>query len=296
MPSSLRDHIDGHYIASEVALYLAYRRKSIGITCFLLVEGWYDEHVYSQFVSKAHCEIMRCDGKRNLIKAIKYLERWIRRFNGCLGIIDADFDALKGTPIHPNLLLTDGHDLEVMILGTNALDDLLEEYLKGKNKRSVDKFKSLIRKRLFALGSKIGYFRMKLYACGIKDSRTLQSLTFCYLNHLNSNCELSLTDAISIVKAECSEFDESQISKRELEKLRRRYARHLCHGKDMIEILREIFPKMTEKHFGKKIYLKPHFDKQLRRTFDQPHFKKTQLYQQIKEWEANNQPYRVLKE
>jgi len=265
------------------------------ITSFLLVEGTDDKRVYSQFVSAAYCEIMVCDGKSNLKGVIKCLEQWDKNFNGYLGITDSDFDILEGNRIRSNQILTDGHDLEVMILNTTALDDLLDEHLKDKNTRSVNKFKGLIRKRLFALGSKIGYLRMKLYDYGMRDAATFNSLTFRYLKHLDSNCELSLTDAISVIRASFPKFDESQIAKRKLKKLRKTHTPHLCHGKDMIEILSAIFPIMTEKYFGKKIHLKSGFDKQLRRTFDQSVFKKTQLYKQIKEWEANHQPYRVLK-
>lgn len=307
---SLKNHIDGHYIASEVLLikdyraYRAYRRKSTDITYFLLVEGTDDERVYSRFISD-HCEIMVCYGKRNLKEALECLERWDRRFNRYLGIMDSDFDNLKTNQRrHRNLIPTDGHDLEVMTL-KYALDDLLDEYLKGKEKESVDNFKGLLKKRLFALGSKIGYLRMNLYDCEIRDTSTFKIfdfLTVRYLEKLNSKCELSPTDAINVVKDNYPKFDESQIPirklKKELKKLRKENADNLCHGKDMIEILYVIFPKLTEKYFGKEIGLpnRGYFKKQLFETFDQPHFKKTRLYKQIKEWEANNKPYLVLKE
>lgn len=303
---SLKDHIDGYYIASEVLLikdyraYRAYRRKSTDITYFLLVEGTDDERVYSRFISD-HCEIMICYGKSVLKEAIKCLEQWDRSFNRYLGIVDSDFDSLKTNQRHHrNLIPTDGHDLEVMIL-KYALDDLLDKYLKRREKEPVDNFKGLLKKRLFALGSKIGHLRMKLYDCGIRDT-SFDYLTFHYLKHLNSKCELSPIDIIAVVKARCPNFDESQIPirklKKELKKLRKENADNLCHGKDMIEILYVIFPKLTEKHFGKEIGLpnRGDFKKQLFETFDKTHFKKTRLYKRIKEWEANNQPYRVLKE
>lgn len=310
MSSSPGDPVGVHENAIDVLFsYHSKSRKTNDKTCFLLVEGTEDKRVYSRFISEAHCEIRDYGGKDKLKEIIKCLNQMNFRgsYNRYLGIMDSDFDNLRINQRRRNLILnlipTDGHDLEVMIL-TYALEDFVDDQLTSKNIRSDNKFKGLIRKRLFALGSKIGYLRMKLYDCEIRDTSTFKIFDFLtdrYLKKLNSKCELSPTDAINVVKHNYPKFDESQIPvrkfQRELKELRRTgNTVDLCHGKDMIEILRVIFPKLTKKHFGKEVGLPDDFKELLFETFDQLHFKKTRLYKQIKKWEANNQPYRVLKE
>lgn len=297
MYSSLKDHYDSIYIAGELVCERDYTWDK---TCFLLVEGKDDKKVYSKFVSEASCKIITCNGRPYVKEVIKCLKRSKWRSNRYLGIIDSDFDVFRSRsiPHDPNLVPTDGHDLEVMILKTQALEYFVDMQLADKDKALVNEFKSSIRRcLLFDLGPLIGYMRKELYDYGIRNPQKLNCLTARYLKNLDSDCKLSLPKAISITRASFPKFDESQLSikKKEFRRLKRTRRLHLCHGKDMIKILRVIFPKMTEKHFGKKIYLRD-VKKQLFETFDQPHFKKTRLYKRIKEWEANNQPYRVLKE
>ncbi|RKZ52365.1 MAG: hypothetical protein DRR16_15040 [Candidatus Parabeggiatoa sp. nov. 3] len=88
---------------------------------FLIMEGFTDQQFYQFLVDseKKHCLVISADNKKNAIDAIKHLEQ--TQFRGVLAIVDADFDVLKqAVPNSDNVLLTDSHDLETMIIKSQA--------------------------------------------------------------------------------------------------------------------------------------------------------------------------------
>jgi len=92
----------------------------------LLLEGEDDHRFWDRRVSQG-CELVIGDGKQNVEGAVRRLDT--RRFSGALGIVDADFDRLQGRALpSPNLLATDAHDLECVLLRSPALDGVLAEY------------------------------------------------------------------------------------------------------------------------------------------------------------------------
>ena len=91
---------------------------------FLMIEGYTDERIYKRFVDGGKCQIIVTHHKDNAKQALSMLENG--RVAGVLAIVDADFDVLEGKlPASPNLLFTDAHDLETMILLSPALEHVL---------------------------------------------------------------------------------------------------------------------------------------------------------------------------
>jgi len=85
------------------------------VGAILLTEGTTDARVYGRFVNDAKCKLVPALGKDNAIGAISILEN--DRFCGVLAIIDTDFWRIDGITLNsPNILLTDTHDLESLIL------------------------------------------------------------------------------------------------------------------------------------------------------------------------------------
>ena len=111
---------DANRVASEV---VQKRTLLPTNTTLLLVEGPDDDRVYRSFLDEARCKTVLCDGKPNLIGAANILQGYT--INGWLGIADADFSAFTGEQLPPNVLATDDHDLEIMVLNTSALSELL---------------------------------------------------------------------------------------------------------------------------------------------------------------------------
>ena len=113
---------DADIIENEVIMH---RQTHRGASC-LLLEGEDDHRFWDRRVSQG-CELVIGDGKQNVEGAVRRLDT--RRFSGALGIVDADFDRLQGRALpSPNLLATDAHDLECVLLRSPALDGVLAEY------------------------------------------------------------------------------------------------------------------------------------------------------------------------
>ena len=126
---------------------------------FLLVEGSTDKHIYQWMMVKNACQIMVAGGKENAVKVLTILEE--EGILGVLAIVDADFMVLEEEQSSsPNLLLTDTHDLEMMIINSLALEKVLDEFGSAvKIKDLVNKCKKDIRSLLLACAMPIGYLR-----------------------------------------------------------------------------------------------------------------------------------------
>lgn len=145
---------DAGVVASEVIM-----TRQIHSGSFLIVEGEDDHKFWSPRVASGACELVIGNGKPNVEGALICLDRG--GFQGALGIVDDDFDSLEGrSRPSPNLISTDGHDLESMLLRSPALDRLLAEYGKVKE---IRKFETIhdgtIREALVERGLEFGRLR-----------------------------------------------------------------------------------------------------------------------------------------
>ncbi|ORC44460.1 hypothetical protein B2G74_33175 [Burkholderia sp. A27] len=92
---------------------------------FLLVEGASDSRFFKRHVSGDCAELVICSGKLPAVGAINALNA--RNFAGALAVVDDDFDTATGVPATVNLLKTDTHDIETLLLSSPALEHLLRE-------------------------------------------------------------------------------------------------------------------------------------------------------------------------
>lgn len=135
----MREYITPERIANQIRL-----RRSNFSGAFIIVEGRSDNLVYERLVSQHKCEFSIALNKDNAINALDILDK--DNFTGVLAIVDADFSILEGS-IHTssNLLITDDHDLEMMLIKSPALEKLLCEV--GSDEKIL-KFAQMFAKRL----------------------------------------------------------------------------------------------------------------------------------------------------
>ncbi len=146
----MRDFLTDDREANQIRL----RRSSFSGT-FLLVEGSSDNVFYQRFIDKIACQIVIMVGKIRVIGVLDILERV--SFHGVLGIVDADFDRLKDSVDESvNLLRTDTHDLETMLIDSPALDKVVAEF---GSEEKIAKLKLDVRISLVEAGISIGYLR-----------------------------------------------------------------------------------------------------------------------------------------
>jgi hypothetical protein len=266
---------------------------------FLLVEGRSDKVFYSNFVDNVFCRFLVTDGKDNAMTTLNSLEK--SGYTGILAIVDADFDRLESLPHQsPNLLRTDTHDLETMILQSPALDKLLAIFA------SDDKLKEFgrnVRTALLEAGMSIGYFlwlskseNLNLTFDGIKfkefiNDKTLQINELKLINEVKNKSQPAAKSALS---------DPSDIQKRIAAKKKDNHDPwQVCRGHDLVEILSIGLRKALGSNKvidveARSDERKSTLENQLMLAYETAYFLKTHLYQKILDWESSNLPFKVL--
>lgn len=285
----MRDIITAYDIANEIRM-----TRSQHAGCFLIVEGEVtDLRVYRRFVDSRSCHIVPAYGKENALAVLQILGN--DAFAGVLAIVDADFWRLDGVkPESPNLFITDAHDLEAMMLNSPALDKLLAE-LGSPDK--LEKFAQdrggSLRQELLEIGRPLGYLRwisdrqnLSLKFEGIVFSRFVDRTTFT----------LDVTGMVRMVKNKSGRHD------LEDKDLRSRIAQvmnpnhdpwDVCCGHDLICILSLGLRKVLgskDAHEAKPELL----EMVLRVAYEVTYFSGTQLFQSLRAWEADNQPFQIF--
>jgi hypothetical protein len=254
---------------------------------FLIVEGHSDKLVYSNFVNSETCEFVISDGKEQALNTIKILDN--DKFTGVLAVVDADFDRLENNlPESPNILLTDDHDLEVMILKTPALEKVIKE--RGSEEKTKD---NNIREILLKIGQEIGYLRW------ISQKNNL-SLRFEGLDFgkfiKKDTLEIDYSDLIKTIKDHSQKQSlVNQEIEEKIEILRNKEhdPSQVCCGHDIMQILSLALCKAwgTCKPTDVKA---ENLERDLRLAYEKSYFYQTQLYFLIQNWQNTNVPYQVL--
>jgi len=152
----MRENLTAQRFANKIRMMRSQDRRT-----FLIIEGSTDQRFYQFLVDreKKHCLVINADNKQNAVDALNNLEQ--TQFRGVLAIVDADFDVLKQTVSSgDNVLLTDSHDLETMILKSPALEKILGAYgSQEKIEQFVKEHGKTVRQKLLEEGLHLGYLR-----------------------------------------------------------------------------------------------------------------------------------------
>jgi len=230
-------------------------------------------------------------GKDKAIGALKLLENG--GFGGVLTVVDADFQRLDGIdPNSPNLLLTDSHDLETMILCSDALDNVLSEF--GSAKKITELGKP-IRDILLESGLSVGYLHW--LSSPTKDNLSLKFKELSFDKFVDEQTlHVSIDNLIRELKINSgnSTLDEN-VTK--LKTIALGEEGHdpwqVCSGHDLVQILSIGLRNIFGNPRGKSVTMEV-VDGILRVAYDHSHFCLTRLHNSIKDWEKANPPFRVL--
>jgi hypothetical protein len=257
----------------------------------LIVEGSTDARVYGRLVSETECRLIPATGKDKAIIALKLLENG--GFDGVLTIVDAAFWRLDGTePNSSNLLLTDRHDLEAMILYSDALDKVLSEF---GSAREITKLNRPIRDVLLEGGLPIGYLRW--LSSPAKDNLSLKFKELSFDKFVDEQTlHVSIDNLIRELKINSgdSTLDENATK---LKIIASGGEGHdpwqVCSGHDLVQILSIGLRNIFGNPRGKSVTMEV-VDGILRVAYDHSHFCLTRLHNSIKDWEQANPSFRVL--
>jgi hypothetical protein len=257
----------------------------------IIVEGEIDHRFYKRFINEKECRLIPSNGKPNAIEALKILEK--NSFNGILTIVDKDFWTIEGfSPDSPNILLTDTHDLETMVLSSNAFDIISSEFCSSPKIRMFGK---PVRDAVLECALPLGLLRWlsspsmdHLYL----NFKNLSFDTFVERTTLKVDIDRLIREVIN--NSQNLTLDESEMKTKITTLLNEGHDPwQVCSGHDLIEILtiglRNIFGNIRGQDITKEAV-----DGLVRAAYDSSCFRSTQLYKSIEEWEKANPSFKVL--
>lgn len=287
----MKEDLNVDRIVNEIRMVRAY--PGYARTVFLIVEGITDEKVYQHFVTEG-VQIEIGYSKDNVIQALSNLRA--DNFQGVLAIIDADFMLLGSfVPSPPDLLLTDSHDLETMILQSPALEKVLDEF--GSKEKIDSHLKSRnkdVRSLLLECARPVGYLRW----LSIRDKLSLRFEGLDFDRRIVTDGLMINIDAL--IRRVQSLSDKQIYTDEDIKTklLQLQDPSHdpwlVCCGHDMIRIL----------SFGLRRSLgttnsndtRPELlEKCLRLAYEWSYFCETRLYAAIRLWEKQNEPFVILR-
>jgi hypothetical protein len=265
---------------------------------YLIVEGKKDLKLYGKFVKFDDFRILPAFGNDKVREVLKILDE--RGFDRRIGIIDSDFNQILGVKETINgLFITDDHDIEVMIIKTDALNHLLNVFC---SKASIENFEKIqgkpIRDLLFSLGEEIGYLKYanKMYDLGLVfkpvevDGNSLKyknlvcNKTFAYLGRdklietainysVNRGTNIKSKDIIS------EKYNETSLLELDLN--------HLVNGHDLSQFLYILMKKILKSR-NKMLQDYNSVEDSLILAYDYANFKETKIFESISSWAKMN--------
>jgi hypothetical protein len=258
----------------------------------LLVEGSTDARVYGGFVNGGKCELIPAASKSKAVDALKLLENG--GFDGVLTIVDADFWRLDGIePNSSNLLLTDSHDLETMILSSDALDNVPSEF--GSAKKITELGRPL-RGILIECGLPIGHLRW--LSSPMKDNLSLKFRRLSFDKFVDGKTmSVSIDNLIRELKINSNDsmLDENATKLKVMTLMGEAHDPwQVCSGHDLVLILSIAIKNIFKNPRQGKTATLPEVGKELGRAYNYSHFCRTRLHNSIKDWGKANPSFRVL--
>lgn len=255
--------------------------------------GTADLRTYKRFIDTDACQIIVAHGKGNATGALKILEG--SGFKGVFAIVDSDFWRLEGrNPESPNLFVTDTHDLETMMFKASAASKLLTEF---GSRDKIDDFVSQNDKDVYEAlldgAMPVGYFRWvsQLQNLGL----TFQNLPFgSFID--SRTLSTDVTSLVRVVKNKSRRPDllDDDLRSAIEEKAECAYDPwDVCCGHDLVRIMAVGLRSRLGSN-NHAVVESEVLEKILRIAYEPSHFFDTQLYQDLKTWEAANAPFRIF--
>jgi Protein of unknown function (DUF4435) len=278
----LQGLLNGTHIANSVMMLKSTNKNKT----FLLVEGKTDSLGYGWLIDKLSCAICAGNNKDNVMDAINILEN--KRILGVLGVVDSDFWSLKHfVPPSSNILMTDTHDIETLVMNSPALHKLLHFYGDSEKVEKIN-----IVSLLLNAAKPIGLLRF----LSLEKNLNLNFKNLNFQKFINKST--LQTDNQELVKAVITNTKKCKIPEKKLnEFLDRQINRsydlwQVCCGHDLVNILAIALQEVVGS------YQFPPSERKITEwlllAYESIHLSQTNLYKSILQWEKNNKPYIVL--
>lgn len=259
----------------------------------LLLEGDNDVKFFKDFVKSSEIPIIPAWGKENVLDAVEILES-DGSVQGFLGIVDADFGHVDGSlPTSRNVVVTDDHDVEMMIIKTKAFSAVLRE-LGSKDKVSKFPTEHRIRYELMQKALIIGHLRH----LSLTDDFNLRFEGLSFERFVDrDSLEIDIDEMIRRV------FELKRVPNLGAEDIRDRLLElvedaeddpyQICCGHDFVAIFGIALRKVLGNQ-SKEAASPAKLGIALRLAYDSSDFLQTKLYSDAKQWSKGNQGYDIF--
>lgn len=309
--NSITSHIDEHSISTRVRqLRSEHLRTSRTPITIVLVEGEFiDPLIYQGLFDVTRCHIEPTFGKKNAVNAIAILIK--SNFQGVIAIVDDDFDSINGSKIRTeNIISTDTHDIENLILASPALEKYLLYLLPPDKHKFQPSFSKEVRDTIVNLCLPLGFMRWYFIVKNKPANfSTMDFRCFVDVRYRRINIQLAIRDVLA--KNKDSGVQENDLENHVQENLKNnKYEWWLvCQGHDLIKILHLLLPSMLftyaprdqkdrDRFFDDRNPMINHENsivKHLAMCYEKSNFESTIMYSCIVEWEKRNSPYCIMR-
>lgn len=279
-------HRTGARAASAMRIRNEYQTQ-FGIQYYLIVEGESDEHFFENILDCAQCKVVNLCGKAEVKNFIQEQNRANKK--GYLGVVDADFEHIVGYEKKiDDVLLTDVHDIEMLILSSNPnmrkiyseLTDniIISNFEKTHSMSFIDS----IMEAAYEIGLVKMVMKRPHYGVDMKD--------LVYADIINDKFEVESEELINRVKKKHHTLyeivnDINLVRKENFDKFQ------VCCGHDVTNILAISFLSVENEGLGygkRRSVNKNQIEEMLRVVYSYEQFIMTKLYSEIIEWEKEN--------
>lgn len=293
----MKQYIDSNDLASEVRM-----ARSLDFRAVLIVEGDGDARFFEPFIDHEGCYVLSAHDRRRALAVLRILNA--QNVLGVLAVVDADFGRITGTlESDPNLVFCDGHDLEMMLIRSKALDRVISEHAsREKLSAFLDRNKPMVIATLLARACRpLGAFL--LISLRLDLGLTFEDLAFKDFVEKDS-LQIDISALILSVMNKSSRHDVQLVGKLQQEiAIQMQQVDQiwdLACGHDCVELLCFAlqFTIGTKKsRTGNRTPIVVHaelLERELRLAFTEADFAATGLFSEIHAWETVNANYRVI--
>lgn len=262
----------------------------------MIVEGDDDRALFSWHVDPLACRVETCYGREKVVEVIAILDA--DRFAGAVGIVDADYTVLNGEQGQGgNLLLTDHHDVECMILASPALEHVLHELGVTDQVRAFEAARGCtVVEHLHRVGKVIGHLRWA--SCRLKWALRFDGLDFTKFLSERS-LEIDASELLEAVRGQQGGRGTSPPTREIMSQAMGELAAmnadpwHVCRGHDLVEVLAIGLRRVLGERNDADV--RPdRLELMLRLAFDKEYFLATKLFKAMLAWQVANAPFRLV--
>ena len=277
----MREYITSDDICNQISM-----ERSVFRGTFLVVEGVTDERLFEKFIDKDEVRIIEAHSKDNVRHAVKDMAN-VRRDSRVIGIVDPDLDRLRGRKVKPPLFFTDCRDMEMMVIRSNALQDVLDEYSDHELLQKFTETVGPVRDALISASYPLGLLMYISQKEGLNLSfKDLEFERFINPRTLTLNAG-SMVDTVIFNSKNCRMGRKALLQRldREAQDLEDQW--EAARGHDTVNILL-IALKRNFGSFNSRGLNEGELGGALRLAFSDQCFVKTDLYRDTSAWAAEN--------